>query len=53
MSRIDNFLNKQNQSNYYINTLPTAQAQTAPTQTATIKSTVAREDFAKTKKKMG
>ena len=53
MSRIDNFLNKQNQSNYYINTLPTAQAQTAPTQTATIKSTVAREEFAKTKKEDG
>ena len=53
MSRIDNFLNKQNQSSYYINTLPTAQVQTAPTQTATIKSTVVREEFAKTKKEDG
>ena len=53
MARIDNFLNKQNQSNYYINALPTAQVQTAPTQTATIKSTVVREEFAKTKKEDG
>lgn len=58
MSGIDNFLNKQNQSNYYINTLPTPQTQTTattitPQPAETINTSAVRDEFVKVKKENG
>ena len=56
MSGIDNFLQKQNQTNYFINTLPNEQTKTAPT-AQTPKTTVdinsVRDEFVKVKKENG
>jgi len=58
MSGIDNFLNKQNQANYYINTLPTPQTQTTattitPQPAETINTSAVRDEFVKVKKENG
>lgn len=58
MSGIDNFLNKQNQANYYINTLPTPQTQTTattitPQPAETINTSAVKDEFVKVKKENG